>query len=66
MTRALFGISAFLSLASSVVFARLYVRPWLRSVNREQALAVLGEAEANTFWSSIARRVPPRRDHAVV
>jgi hypothetical protein len=41
MTLALFGISAFMSLIGSVVFARFYAWPWLRRVHREEALAVL-------------------------
>src|SRR5215831_20093861 len=41
MKLALFGISALMSLVSSSVVAELYVWPWLRDRNREQALTVL-------------------------
>ena len=41
MTRLLFGISALMSLVGSVVFARFYAWPWLRRVDRDEALAVL-------------------------
>ncbi|MDB4959861.1 MAG: hypothetical protein JWO36_7430 [Myxococcales bacterium] len=37
----MFGISTLMSLVSSVVVARLYVGPWLRTMNRDQALKVL-------------------------
>lgn len=36
--RAAFGISVLLSLLSSIVVAVLFVWPWLRTINREQAL----------------------------
>ena len=39
--RAIFGLSALLSLVSSVVIARLYVWPWLRTRDRNQALVPL-------------------------
>ncbi len=39
--RALFGISALLSLSSSVTFATLFLWPRLRAMDREQALAAL-------------------------
>ena len=37
----LFGVSALLSLVSSVVVAALYLWPFLRVMDREKALAVL-------------------------
>lgn len=39
--RAIFGVSALLSFVSSVVIARLYVWPWLRTRGRNQALVPL-------------------------
>jgi len=39
--RAIFGLSALLSLVSSVVIGRLYVWPWLRTRDRNQALVPL-------------------------
>ena len=41
MERALFGISALLSLVSSVVFATIYVWPRIRAMGRDQALGWL-------------------------
>ena len=38
---ALFGISTLMSLVSSGVIAQLYAWPWLRTMNRDQALLVL-------------------------
>ena len=37
-TQAIFGISALMSLLSSVVLATLFAWPWLRAMNAEQAL----------------------------
>ena len=39
--RAVFGISILMSLVSSGVIAKLYVWPWLRSMNRDDALVRL-------------------------
>jgi hypothetical protein len=39
--RAIFGLSVLMSLVSSVVIARLYVWPWLRTRGRDQALVPL-------------------------
>ena len=39
--RAIFGVSALLSFVSSLVIARLYVWPWLRTRGRNQALVPL-------------------------
>jgi hypothetical protein len=39
--RAVFGISILMSLLSSVVISKLYVWPWLRAKEREDALQVL-------------------------
>lgn len=39
--RAVFGISALMSLVSSTVAARLYVWPWLQKMENRRALAVL-------------------------
>ncbi len=39
--RAIFGLSAAMSLVSSLVAARLFLWPWLRERSREQALAGL-------------------------
>jgi hypothetical protein len=36
--RAAFGLSTLMSLLSSIVFAVLFARPWLRNINTEQAL----------------------------
>src|SRR5271155_2681068 len=38
---AIFGISALMSLVSSVVIAKLYVWPWLRTMKRDPALVIL-------------------------
>jgi len=40
-TRAIFGISILMSLVSSTVIARVYLWPWLKAKQRDQALAVL-------------------------
>jgi hypothetical protein len=39
--RAIFGISVLMSLVSSAVIAKLYVWPWLRAKDRDQALVSL-------------------------
>ncbi len=39
--RAIFGISILMSLVSSTVIAKLYVWPWLKAKQREQALTAL-------------------------
>src|SRR5262245_1314250 len=36
--RAAFGLGTLMSLLSSIVFAVLFARPWLRNINTEQAL----------------------------
>ncbi|MGB9255412.1 MAG: hypothetical protein WCC25_11315, partial [Candidatus Korobacteraceae bacterium] len=39
--RAIFGISILMSLVSSTVIAKLYVWPWLKAKQRDQALTAL-------------------------